>query len=199
MIVTKVEVGPLRTNCYIVYNDKVCLIFDPGTKDYEELDKILKKTNDKEVIVIATHGHYDHIIGMNKIQAEKYLISESDFKNIIQLNQGFFKQNPLEEIKSKIEFLREKEYTFGNITFKALETRGHTKGSFCFMFEDFIITGDTLFKGTFGRTDLFSGNIDEMKHSLKKLAELDPKLTILPGHGSPSVLINEIPWIRELD
>jgi glyoxylase-like metal-dependent hydrolase (beta-lactamase superfamily II) len=85
-------------------------------------------------------------------------------------------------------------------TFKVLHTPGHTKGSICLLFDGFLITGDTLFAGTVGRTDLDGGSSEEMFVSLSKLKKLNPSLVIYPGHGIETTLANELnynPYLRD--
>jgi glyoxylase-like metal-dependent hydrolase (beta-lactamase superfamily II) len=80
---------------------------------------------------------------------------------------------------------------FGDLVIKTLHTPGHTKGSTCFICEDILISGDTLFKNGMGRTDLYGGNISELFSSLRKLFSLDNDYTVYPGHGQKTTLKKE--------
>jgi len=87
--------------------------------------------------------------------------------------------------------------SFGTIHFKVLHTPGHTKGGVCLLFEHFIFTGDTLFQGTYGRTDV-GGNKEDMRTSLQMLAQLDETLVVYPGHGRSTTIANEKSWIKDV-
>ncbi|GHT39398.1 hypothetical protein AGMMS49593_10140 [Endomicrobiia bacterium] len=83
-------------------------------------------------------------------------------------------------------------------SFKVMHTPGHTKGGICLLFDGFLITGDTLFAGTIGRTDFDGGDYEEMTSSLSKIKNLDPSLIIYPGHGSSTTLANELRYNQYL-
>ena len=81
---------------------------------------------------------------------------------------------------------------------EVIKTPGHTKGSVCFLLDGYLFSGDTLFKGTYGRVDLPYSNSEDMLKSLKKLSKLDDETKVMPGHGDDTVLKKEKPWIKDL-
>lgn len=165
-------VGPLLTNCYLLTLDDELLIIDPGGEPEKILEEI-KNQKAKLKYIINTHGHPDHTFGNERIRKETtapILIHEAE-KDFIKFKaDNFLKQGD----KIKI----------GNIFLKVLHTPGHTRGSICLLGENFIFTGDTLFKEGFGRTDLPGGSQKDLEKSLEKLKEiLKPGMVVYPGHG----------------
>ena len=163
-----VVTGFLEENCYILKDDKnkECLVIDPGA-DYEEIKKEIG--NYKVLKVLLTHNHFDHIGALED------LINE-------------YKVEVL-----KKDNLEEKDYSLNNFNFKVIFTPGHTTDSITYYFEkeNIMFTGDFLFKGTIGRTDLPTGDISDMKNSLSKIKNYSSLITIYPGHGELSILKEE--------
>lgn len=163
-----VVTGFLEENCYILKDEKTkeCLVIDPGA-DY---DKIKKEIGSYKVLnVLLTHNHFDHVGALEEIINE-------------------YKVDVL-----KKENLEEKEYIINNFKFNVIYTPGHTIDSITYYFEkeNIMFTGDFLFKGTIGRTDLPTGNISDMKNSLSKIKKYSSLITIYPGHGQSSTLKEE--------
>ena len=167
MKIEKIEVGYLQTNCYILIKNNNCLIIDPG----DEYDKILSKISKMNVIgILITHHHFDHIGALEEIK-NKYNCNIYDIYN-----------------------LEEKEYNINNFVFDVIYTKGHHETSITFYFKDdkVMFTGDFLFKGSIGRTDLDTGNEIEMKKSLGKIKKYPKDITIYPGHGLNTTLEYEL-------
>ena len=165
-------VGNLQTNCYLLISGNELGIVDPG----DEADKILeeiRRIKAKPKYIINTHYHYDHVLANQKIKKEtgaKILIHEAE-KDFIDFEPDRFLK---EGDKIKI----------GESNLEIMLTPGHTKGSICIVGKDFILTGDTLFKDGYGRTDLAGGSQKEMEKSLERLSKLiKPGTIIYPGHG----------------
>jgi len=165
-------VGELETNCYLVISENELGIIDPGGEPEKILEEI-RKTKAVPEYIINTHCHFDHISANEKIKKEtgaKILIhrAEKDFINFKA--DGFLEEG--DEIK------------IGDSILKVLHTPGHTKGSICLIGNNFIFTGDTLFKEGYGRTDLPEGSQKNLEESLEKLSKLlRPGITVYPGHG----------------
>ncbi len=175
-------------NCYIIENDKgECAVIDPADKMAAEF---VKERSLTPMFVLLTHGHFDHIAGLDAF-LEKYPVpvyihgADKDFlrdgnKNASSL-LGFY------EVRSKAEVreLSDGECVYlRDIEFKTMNTPGHTDGSCCFFAEDAVFSGDTVFAQGYGRTDLYGGDEIKMHNTLKKLqAHLIGK-TIYPGHGT---------------
>ena len=182
------KVGELKTNCYLILNPEknVAVLIDPGFLE-KELTNYIKTNKIKIEFILLTHGHFDHILAINQIKANAVYINhlEKDFLTDGFKNAGMFMgcsnfKMPTNlktfEDGSKIPFLKEE--------FLIIHTPGHTIGSSCFVFlNQIIFTGDTLFKNTVGRWDLFSGNLTNLKNSIEKLKNLKQNLFAFPGHG----------------
>jgi len=172
MEIKQLIVGELDTNCYLLISEGELAVIDPGGDSDKILEEI-QKSKAKTKYIINTHCHPDHISGNEKIKKEtaaEVLIHEKEKDFIAFQADRFLKEGD----KIKI----------GDIVLKVLNTPGHTRGSICLLGDNFIFTGDTLFKEGYGRTDLPGGSQREMEDSLRKLSEiLKPGMIIYPGHG----------------
>ncbi|MEM4138278.1 MAG: MBL fold metallo-hydrolase, partial [Sulfolobaceae archaeon] len=152
-------VGPLETNCYLLYNSKEGVVIDAGGIDLESLIEFIEKENIKVKYVLATHGHFDHVMGVRLLK-ERYntlfLINEKDLellKDAVRIAKLF--SISIDNVPEPDAFIKgDDTIEVGNIKIRVIETPGHTMGSLCFLAEDYLFTGDTLFSGTIGRTDL---------------------------------------------
>jgi len=195
-------IGPLSTNCYIVHDGSNAIIIDVGG-DPTPLINFLENKNLKPKLILATHGHFDHILGISSFK-KKYSIPfmihyrELELiKNFKEIIKNFINVYNLNIRISDIEtptpddvFEDNDMITVGNISLKVLETPGHTLGSSCFLSNNELFSGDTLFMGSIGRID-YGGDKELMKASLKKLKELPDSLIIYPGHGPITTLGHE--------
>ncbi|MFQ6049864.1 MAG: MBL fold metallo-hydrolase [Candidatus Paceibacterales bacterium] len=174
MEIKHLVVGRLGTNCYLLISENELAIIDPGG-GAEEILKEIKKTKAKPKYIINTHCHLDHIWANKRLKKEtkaEILTHEAE--------KGFF--------NFKVDrFLKEGDkIEIGNSALRVIHTPGHTPGSICLIGEDFILTGDTLFKEGYGRTDLPGGSQKDLENSLEKLSNfLRPGIIIYPGHGEP--------------
>lgn len=186
-------------NTYVLTKEDECLIIDPGSEEEEILKTIHSLIAGKRLRgVIYTHCHFDHIRGGRYFNIDQYM-SEKEIEELpIQSARarsfwGIELKEP-QNLKILLEHM-----TLGKFDFKVLETPGHTKGGVCFYFEkeNVLFTGDTLFKGNYGRTDI-GGDDETMRTSLKELAKMDLKIVIFPGHGEPSTIGDEKVWIDKI-
>lgn len=182
--------GPLHANCYILYKNSDCVIIDPG--DFSTVNSVVQSNGLSAKFVILTHGHFDHCCGAKSFadRGAEILYSKADeeliYKGLYATEFG------LNYVPVKADkYLRDGNLTIGDFDFEVMFTPGHTKGSVCFIAEDKIFTGDTLFKGGMGRTDLEGGDFSEMLSSLKKLFSLKKDYTVYPGHGDQTTLFKE--------
>ena len=189
------KVGDIATNCYVVIDlkEKQAAIIDPGFYT-DELCDFINKNDIKPLIIILTHGHFDHFLGVNKLSPKKTYIHKDDEEILENPNKnagflaGILNFNKIENLKTiedgyEIDFIDEK--------FKTIHTKGHTNGSCCFVFQNMLFTGDTIFKEGVGRCDLYGGDSESIKKSIKKIAELQKNYIVLPGHG-PFTTLNFI-------
>ncbi|MCH7759298.1 MBL fold metallo-hydrolase [Patescibacteria group bacterium] len=172
MQIKSITVGPLATNCYLLIDQQEMAIVDPGA----EPEKILKQVTEAKVkvnYIINTHFHFDHILANRPIKEKtkaQILIHQNELEFIDFVPDRILKEND----KIKI----------GESILKVIHTPGHSLGSICLLGRGFILTGDTLFKNAHGRVDFPGGSLEEMEHSLEKLANLiKPGTKVYPGHG----------------
>lgn len=205
MIVKRVPVGTLNTNCYIVRSPDTrdAIVIDPGS-DLTVIQDALHRADAVCRLILLTHGHFDHILAVGDLRNinipvgihknDAHMLTERDmFSAIIP-----YDPRPFEP--AEILFDKEGEYSVAGFDFYVIPTPGHTSGSVCYVFDGMMFTGDTLFKNSIGRTDL-GGDENALLRSLKALKNLPGDYEIFPGHDSPSFLSEERrnnPYLRNL-
>lgn len=178
----RLTVGPLQTNCYLVADESgACAVIDPG----DEPEKILTYAREHGLricAVLLTHGHFDHVGGVRAIAqatACPVWMHEKDLTLRTAMTVAAPYYTDL--------YAEGDEVAVGSLRFLVMETPGHTPGSVCLLCENTLFTGDTLFAGSCGRTDL-GGNAQDMRRSLARLAAIRENYTVCPGHGAGSTL-----------
>ena len=197
-----IPTGTFAANCTILWSEDggECWVVDPGG-DAETVIKFMKSRSLKPVLVALTHGHFDHIGGVPGLLAEypglPVHIGPADIPYVgNRMNAWPPDYEPIERPATLVGDLSEgAAVSAGGLSAKVLSTPGHTPGSVCLLFEDadgkLLISGDTLFAGSCGRTDFPGGCMEQMKASLARLAALDPAVEVLPGHGGPTTIARE--------
>ncbi len=194
--------GPLETNSYVVSTGKSCMVIDPGfPKESVELAEFIIERKLRVEYIIATHGHFDHVLGVDKLRERlgykpKFYIHIDDLNLLAKagdaLNQffGVYVKPP----KPDVYLYGGERFTLNGIVFEIIHTPGHTRGSICIYIESekIMFTGDTLFRGSIGRFDFPESDENLMRKSLQRLANMDPEIRIFPGHGNESTLKNEL-------
>lgn len=190
--------GAMYTNCYLAYDEKTkeAYFFDCGGKNIGRLNEFIKENDLDLKYIILTHGHGDHIEGLNLL-AETY----PDAKVYIGKEEKEFLYNSNLSLTKNIsgeDFIYNGELTVlseGDMVgkFKTIDTPGHTVGSKCFYYEaeNILISGDTMFRRSYGRYDLPTGDIDDLFHSLYKLTKLPEKTVVYSGHSEPTTIGEE--------
>ncbi len=179
--------GAYQTNCYIFHDQlsKSCCVVDPGYEADRILDKLASLDLTLEAILL-THGHFDHVGAVRELAAETgcavYLHS-ADLTMPPMMTAG-----PLYYTHTYAEG---DQLRLAGLDIAVLHTPGHTPGSVCLLTEATIFSGDTLFQGSCGRTDLPGGDWATILQSLKRLAALEGNFWILPGHGGSTTLRDE--------
>lgn len=193
-----VIVGALETNCYLVYCPETleCAVVDPGA-EAERIFRLIAEKGLHPIVILNTHGHVDHI-GANKDVKDKFniplSIHSSDsamLESVHQFETGFLigaKASP-----SADNFLEDGDkIEIGKSYLKVIHTPGHSQGSVSFLGDGFILSGDTLFNGGVGRTDLPGGSWDTLVSTIKnKILTMPEETTVLPGHGPPTTVGQE--------
>ncbi|MBS4012322.1 MAG: MBL fold metallo-hydrolase [Bacteroidetes bacterium] len=187
--------NPFQVNTYVIYDETgECAIIDPAcyTESEEKIFKdFILQNNLKPVLQLYTHCHIDHVLGTNFISKTFGLkpITHQDSAIFIDNAKSYgasfgFEINDL--VKPEKWILDNEELKFGNQSFKAIHTPGHAAGSICFYneAEKTLFSGDVLFQGSIGRTDLPTGDYDTLiKSIINKLLILPDDVTVYPGHG----------------
>lgn len=179
--------GAYQVNCYIIHDKKSasCCVIDPGY----EADTILDKLSDLGLTleaILLTHGHFDHVGAVRELAADTgcqvYLCAE-DLSMPSQLTAG--------QLYYTNTYAEGTQLHLAGLDISVLHAPGHTPGSVCLLTEGTLFSGDTLFSGSCGRTDLPGGNWEQMRASLKRLSGIEASLWVLPGHGESSTLDSE--------
>ena len=186
----KIHVLPLgdyQTNCYIVHeeNSTDCLIIDPGYEP-EIISSYLEEKGLTPAAILLTHCHFDHVGAVKDLAAQydcKVFLDKKELAMPPMLTNG-----PLYYTDG---YGDGDTLTLAGIPIQVLETPGHTPGSVCLIMEDTLFSGDTLFAGSCGRTDLPCGDSRAMRGSLRRLAALSENYRVCPGHGPSSTLNRE--------
>lgn len=192
--------GMVQANCYMVVKDGTCLVIDPG--DTFDWSSFLEQHHLQLEAVLLTHAHFDHIKGVDSI-VDAYGVpvyvhqSEVSFLQDPALNASLSFYETI-VCHSKATGIEEGKLHIGKFEIDVIHTPGHTCGSCCFLIEDHLFSGDTLFQGSIGRMDLPTGSVVQMKESLRKLACLDDDLPVYPGHGPTTSIGFEKKWNYEM-
>lgn len=194
MFLEKLEVGVYRVNCYVIAdkNSMSAAVIDPGD-DFENIRDIIEDNGFDLKYIILTHAHGDHIGAINYLKDTynaKIVIHYLEKEILENPDYNFSKQLGMNSVFSNADLMLHDGDTLelGDLKLKIMHTPGHTKGSMCILVNEIMFSGDTLFAGSMGRTDLYSGDSDRMKASLKKLKQLTINYTVLPGHGAATTL-----------
>ena len=200
--IKQIDVGYMGSNCYLLTTqEKNALVVDPGG-DMSNLMAEIDQEGLTLCYILLTHAHYDHIGGVNAL-VEKYhpqvVLGKEDEDMALDAHLNLSARGKLVKgfTITPTKLVQEGDViTLDEVSLKVLETPGHTKGGVCYLCEDVLFSGDTLFRGDIGRCDLYGGNLDTMMKSLKKLKDLPGNYKVLPGHSSATDLQREREYNR---
>lgn len=191
MKVSVMQVGPIGTNCYFLQDEESGLmaIIDPGD-DWERILHQVKKAEGEVKYILLTHGHYDHTTAVPDLV--KALPGVQVYIHQADANGAGSQLFPMAaQVKDLNNYDEGDTLSLGSLTIEVLHTPGHSKGSVTLKVGDVLFTGDTLFCGSCGRTDLRGGSYEEIMASLKRLGELEGDFHVCPGHDRTSTLERE--------
>ncbi len=179
--------GLYQTNCYIVHQDgdTHCIVIDPGYQPETILDCLDEQGLTLDAILL-THGHFDHVGAVRLLTAEtdcRVFLCQDDLSMPPEMTAGPLYYTDTYGEGSQVEA--------AGISVSVLHTPGHTPGSVCLLAEGCMFSGDTLFAGSCGRTDLPGGDSSAMKASLHRLSQLTENYRVFPGHGESTSLAEE--------
>lgn len=192
MRVISEKFGSMDNNCSLIIDEKTNQSALVDCNEFSQ--KMIDMIGDTDLkYILLTHGHFDHIIGVKSVK-EKYgaqvVISKEDepMLNSSKLSLAVFCNAPQNNVDADIIVKDGDEITLGEIKIKVMATPGHTSGSVCYIAENCIFSGDTLFYCSCGRTDFPSGSPEQMMSSLQKLKALDGDYKVYTGHNNLTTL-----------
>ena len=216
MLVRSFVAPMFDTNCWVIAAEKggECIIVDPGMTDISaEIELIVSEEGLKPVAALLTHGHLDHTFSIKPL-ADGYDIPtyiHSEDRRFIADPAGIHGAQFIEQLKGmsfseprKVEALKDgSQLDLLGLTIRAIHAPGHTRGSLMYLINgEVLISGDVLFKGSIGRTDLPTGSASDMRNTLtKKVLTLDDEIRVLPGHYGETTIKYERknnPYLKEL-
>ncbi|MGI6030985.1 MAG: MBL fold metallo-hydrolase [Eubacteriales bacterium] len=208
MKILTMPVGAFQTNCYLVWDESTHegVVIDPGYDARGILMKAAKEGIQLRYILL-THGHVDHVTAAQEIrektgaqtvigQGDAHYLIENETDGLGMYYPTSYPNTAPDRTVQEGDVIRVTD----QLQFRVLETPGHTAGGVCFLCGEVLFSGDTLFAGSCGRTDLSTGSFPEILRSLKRLAELEGDYRVLSGHGEETTLAWERrynPYIRE--
>lgn len=196
MQVKSMQLGMIGTNCYIFWDDnsKECAVVDPGD-DGQQVARLIQGLKLEPVAVLLTHSHFDHILGIPGLRESwpglPVYCHPADIPEEISESMFGMTTPTVTAFGDLTRYTEGDKVSIGPLTVEVLHTPGHTKGSVTLKVDGVLFTGDTLFRGSMGRTDLPGGSYSELMASLGKLARLPGDYKVYPGHECFTTLDNE--------
>jgi glyoxylase-like metal-dependent hydrolase (beta-lactamase superfamily II) len=195
--------GPWETNAYLVWDGRSpdALVVDPGMGAAAPLVERVAANGLRLHLIANSHGHIDHIFDNAPLMAASgapLAIHPDDAYRLDGRNNYGFE---LAAVTATRDLREGEQVRIGDLVFDVLHTPGHTEGSVC-LYEErrgLLLSGDVLFAGSYGRTDLAGGDDEQMVASLARLArDIPPAVRVLPGHGAETTIERELPWMQRI-
>lgn len=196
MIIKTFVEGPINANNYLIIDEdsREAVLIDCSSARPEFVQAI-KNSDVKLKYILLTHGHFDHLLGVDKFKSEfgvDTYVSQDDLSQVkLAPNMMLmFAGEKIPDIGEITHFVKDgDEFSIGNTKIKAISTAGHTRGGMCYLIGDNLFSGDTLFRGSVGRCDLPEGDFRAIEKSIKeKLFKLPDETTVYTGHGDKTTI-----------
>ena len=192
MTVTYFPVGELRANCVILCDGNGhAAVVDPGGEASRILEKVCAMGATVDAILL-THAHFDHLLGVRDLQAATgapLFVHEDDAAALSDASLNLMSMVCTPYALSADRLLKDGDaVSVGTDTWTVLHTPGHTRGSVCYYGDGVLVSGDTLFAGSMGRTDLPGGSTTQMVQSLRRLSALPEDVRVIAGHGEETTI-----------
>ena len=198
MKIKQYVVGEVSTNCYIVINEETseCLVIDVGASA-SKIALRMKQEGLQPKAILLTHGHFDHVSEAEELAKEFNILSyayESEEETLKDMRKNASWMLGRDESYTADVYVKEEVLDLAGFQIQVLHTPGHTKGGCCYYFKehDVLFSGDTLFAGCVGRTDLAGGSMSQIVRSIQeKLMTLPDETVVYPGHGQATTIKTE--------
>lgn len=194
MLIKEITVGPLQANCFIIGDEVTgdAVVIDPGDEPDLIMD-IIDGNGLKISYIVCTHGHFDHVGAVSDIKGKtgaKVVIHKDEIEIYhAARDMAAFWGYEVERLPEPDMLVDDGDrIRIGNMTFTIIHTPGHSPGGICLYGEGIVVTGDTLFAGSVGRTDFYGGDMNKLRDSFNRLMSLPEETKVLPGHGPHSTI-----------
>ena len=196
--ITTFAPGMVYANCYIVKDGQSgdAFVVDPGAYNRRFESALREAGVEKLRYILLTHGHFDHISGVKELKENfggEIVVHREDAECLYDKSKSLASKFlfPQHDVTADVLVNDGDRLSFGEDEIEVIHTPGHTKGSVCYVVGDIMLSGDTLFRNSIGRTDFPGGSFEEIKISLQKLASLEKNYTVYPGHNVSTTLERE--------
>ena len=193
--IEKVTVGQMNTNCYIIKDksSRDAVVIDPGG-EMTVIKDALHRMNATCRVILLTHGHFDHVLAVGDLRTARTVVcihrDDAQYLTERDMFSAIIAYDPRPFEPADFLFTKEGKYKVDGFEFYVIPTPGHTKGSVCYVFDDIMFSGDTLFRSGIGTTD-FDGDDADMDNTLRMLYNLPGDYAVYPGHEGKTTLSDE--------
>ncbi len=198
--------GPFQTNCYVVSNGDRAFVIDPGLGAHEAVSQLVQEQGLTVEAVVLTHGHIDHIRDAAAFGLETFIHPADAFmllrgEGVSEQARQLYDASAMPPIDNPTHIEDGQTLTVAGVELRVVHAPGHSPGCVMLVADEVVFSGDVLFRGSIGRTDLPDSDPEQMRESLRgPVWELDDELQVLPGHGPATTVAQERatnPYLRQ--